>query len=148
MKHYVRRVEQSLRRIQNAPEDTKRRILITASSLSAIIVIFLWIVYINVTIPGSPQTLVKQNPTSTEVLKTQEKPSPSSGKSFFETLGRGAYIVFQDIQGKVTQVWNLGKTYFDTLSRALEPKNQIFIEATSTEYIPPVTDPLPKQILP
>jgi len=154
MKKYAHIAKRGLEKIQNSDKNTKKKFLVISSTILTIFVIALWVVYLNITVPtiGTITTITETPATSTQNLvnnePTQNTETSDKKESFLKTLERGTYIIFNDISSEIKKIISLGKIYVSDISHMLGPKNQIFIEGTSTQYLPQVTDPLPKNKLP
>ncbi|OHA89138.1 MAG: hypothetical protein A2653_02925 [Candidatus Zambryskibacteria bacterium RIFCSPHIGHO2_01_FULL_43_25] len=73
-------------RLREKPEHHRRRV---AYGISALITIFIFVVWLSVHIPGGSAPVVAQAPTETE----------ESSESPFETLSRGVASVYEAIKG-------------------------------------------------
>lgn len=126
MKEAAAKTRGFIRRLQRSDSRTKKRYLYGVSAALMVIVIGLWLAYLNVVLPqAAPE--VTASSTATGVAAT------SSGGSFFGTLGRGFDVVigniggaFGNIGGTVGGAWNKFQTQ-------LQRTNTIQLNATSTQ---------------
>lgn len=93
----ISKTKEFIKDLQGRDEKTKRTYLIAASSVSMIIVILLWIAYLNLTVPPAQTAAVEATTTPTSSIDYLPQPAAapqSSGNSFFGTLGRGLSQVY------------------------------------------------------
>ena len=112
-----------LREIQRAPERKRKFLFTVASAATMVVVVTLWVIYLNLTIPASEEN---QKPAT---AKGEEL---GAGDTFGETLGRG----FSAISGDMAEEWKRAKATADesfrTLRETLERKNQFTFEASTS----------------
>jgi len=114
--------------LQKSDEATKKKWLVVLSILSMMVIIALWLVYLNLTVPKMPP--VGESP------KIEEQKA-----GFFETLKAGFNSVFNQIRDRTKNAFNYFKKKAETeRDIIIEKKEQNFIleepamnTATSTE---------------
>lgn len=114
-----------LREIQRAPEQRRKLLLTVASAATMAVVVTLWVIYLNLTMPASEESIKPATATQ------GEGEEPAAGDTFGKTLGRG----FSAISGDMAEEWKRAKATADeafrTLRETLERKNQFTFEAAS-----------------
>ena len=116
-----------IRRLQRSNEKTKRRYVYGASAALMIIVVALWLFYLNITLP----TAVPEIATSTAV--TDVSANSPAGQSFFGTLGRGAAIVWGEVAKGVGNIGGLVGGAWQGFQKQIQKTNTFELNATSTQ---------------
>ncbi len=86
----IQQVNDFIKRAQSRDEKTKKKYLVIASSVSMVIVIFLWILYLNTSVPAVTDNTASSTAAETSTFNYLPQPSQNENQnSFFQTLGRG-----------------------------------------------------------
>ncbi|MDO8557159.1 MAG: hypothetical protein Q7R98_01715 [Candidatus Jorgensenbacteria bacterium] len=150
-----------IREIQRANDDVKRRWLIILSSAAMIIVIGLWFLYLNVSIPaliqgkpdvsasGATSTMdsahsassgqVNPSETSMSAEQTNSPENASASEendSFFSVISRGAINIWSSFIGKVGLAKGEAGDRIGRLMEFLGQSREFSITATSTQFKP------------
>lgn len=129
------KISQFIRGIQHSDDRRKRRWLIIFSGILMVLVIALWVAYLDITLPQSTEISAVS---STEALA----PSPIQekvGSSFFDTLGVGWGIIWGSIQKNVSYIENMAGTEWLNVKDLFGRTNELNIEkpaASSTAPLP------------
>ncbi|MFA6365000.1 MAG: hypothetical protein WCW78_01225 [Candidatus Paceibacterota bacterium] len=134
-------ISRFIEHLRGEDEETKKWWVAGASTISMIGIVFLWVLYLNLTLPS----ITKPTGTSTipVALTAPKKTSP------FDTFMEGWNVVSKDIRTK----W---KTFSDTTSKGISgigggfnKKNEMIIEGDTTQFTPSTsTESLPPTKLP
>lgn len=133
-----------IREVREKDDKTKKRYLYVASSLTMIVIIGLWVFYLNVTVPAVQSGAVT---TSTTAASPQEQTStfnylptakpPADQNSFFGTFGNGLEKITSGAASGVSGIWNgiagWSVNTWDAISGAFQKKNTFEIQSTQTE---------------
>ncbi len=130
-----------LRELRRAPEPRKRRWLIVSSTLAMLLVLGLWVIYLNLTLPTLPP--VSANATTTEPATTG-----SQGESFFETFGRGLQITAGNLGQKLQDLSQTLNDYFTNLKNQIQKTNNIEIQPPANAFAPNPLENVPTTTLP
>ena len=116
-----------VRRLQRSDDRTKRRYVLSVSTGLMVIIVFLWLVYLNVTMPNLTPTA----PEATSTAAASAAAAPE-GLSFFGTFGRGAAIVWDDLTSGVGNIGNTIGGAWQKFQDQIQRTNTIQLNATST----------------
>lgn len=121
----ISKTKDFIKKLQEKEEKTKRVYLIAASSVSMIVIIALWIAYLNLTIPPAETAGVEASTTPTTTINylPQQTPQPS-GNSFFTTLGRGFSAVYSGAAGGAGNAFGQINDFFSNLGSGLRKELQ------------------------
>jgi hypothetical protein len=125
--HY-RKIKSFVKKIQQSPEPVKKRWLFILSTISMILILTLWFIYLNVSMP----TTVKKNPAAAGSEKT--------GEDFGEIMERGFKKIREDFWGKWSTFMEDFNKILSQLKSQLDTKNEIIIPEKKFEYVPPPID--------
>lgn len=107
-----------IKKIQNEKEEVRKKYLIIFSSLSTILVIFLWVLFLKYTLPTTPPPPNLENvlstTTNTSEAKTilKDKNSNSFFSSLKETFSLGINKIYNDVN-------NFSKEAFSSLENVI-----------------------------
>lgn len=119
-----------VKRLQRSDDKTKRRYVVGFSAGLMAVVIFLWLVYLNLTIPQAvPEATVAATTTTAAAAPASASPA---GPSFFGTLGRGAAIVWEDITKGFGNVGGAVGGAWQGFQKQIQKTNTFELNATST----------------
>lgn len=122
-----------LKTLRRSDEATKKKWVYIVSGISSVFILFLWVAYLNLTLPSLPP------PPDNILPSTSVLPTPSSGSdSFFSVLGRG----FKNITGEIgTGFKNIGDTFgstFKTFTKKIGTLNTYSVTSTPTPSSAPI----------
>ncbi|MFH1161730.1 MAG: hypothetical protein V1696_00400 [Candidatus Jorgensenbacteria bacterium] len=138
------RLRVRLGRIQRAPESSRKRWLTAASVTTMVVVVVLWVVYLNITLPSTAQS---------------ESPPPipekSAGDTFGKTLGRGFSAISDDIAREWERAKEETTQTFRSLRETVERENQFTLggenaaaTSSASSSMPPDLQTVPPVLLP
>ncbi len=121
----ISKAKDFIKELQGKEEKTKRIYLVVASSISMIVIIALWIAYLNLTIPPAETAGGGASTTTTTTINylPQQTPQPS-GNSFFATLGRGFSAVYNGAAGGAGSAFGHIDDFFSNLGSGLRKELQ------------------------
>lgn len=143
------RIQNYILRIRNSDERAKRRFVAIASTISMLIVVLLWVVYLNLTLP----TLA----TPKDATQTTGQESTGSGAvavtpvddSFFGVITRGARVIGGNITRQFTSITESAMNEFSKLGALATKKNEMVITPNPTQFAPTTSsEPIPPTKLP
>lgn len=123
MKGMFLKIGQFIKGIQHSDDRRKKRWLVIFSGILMILVIALWVAYLDITLPQSTEI---PRATSTETIAAP--PSRKEGVSFFDTLGVGWKIVWKSFQKNMSDLGNMAGTEWLNLKGLLDRANEMNIE--------------------
>ena len=145
----MNRLSTYFEKIKNADERTKRRFVAIASSLTMVVVIFLWVVYLNLTLPA----LTKSGDTAgndTSVASSSVGITPAEpDSSFLGILARGLRVIGSGAGRQIEVIKEDAIQQFSKIGAFAAKKNETSITPnaakfepnTSLEAIPPTKLP-------
>jgi len=107
MRETLKKGKLFLRNLRRSDEPTKKKWVYSISGVSSLLILFLWVAYLNVTLPSVPPFLTATSPSATV-------PYTDSSDSFFSVLGRGFKKLSTEIsQGvkTITDAFSTANTY-------------------------------------
>ncbi len=119
-----------IKRLQRADDKTKRRYLYGVSAVLMIVVVFLWLVYLNMTLPQAAPEVATA--TSSATTSFPGASGETKTGSFFGTLGRGFGIVWQDLGSGFQNIGNVIGGAWQDFQNQIQRTNTLQLEATST----------------
>ncbi len=129
MKETLVKTRDFIKRLQRSNDHTKRLYLYGTSAVLMVVVVFLWLVYLNVTLP---QAAPEAAATSSAPMPLAAGGGAKDDTSLFGTLGRGLGIVlgdlgrgFQNIGGTIGRTWQ-------EIQNQIQRTNTLQLEATTT----------------
>ncbi len=128
LKETAGKTREFVKRLQRSDDRTKRRYVLGVSAALMIVIVFLWLTYLNLTLPNLAPAASEA--TSTAIAPAAAAPASSS---FFGIFGRGAAIVWDDL---MNGLGNIGHTIGGTWQKfqdQIQRTNTIQLNATSTE---------------
>lgn len=134
MRGFFLKISQFIKGVQRSDNRVKKRWLVFFSGIAMILVIALWITYLNITLPQSTGI---PTGTSTEIL-AQPTIQKDDGKTFFKTLGLGWNIVWDDIEQNINGIGNTVGNGWTKFKEQLNRTNEMNLQ--NPEIVPP---PLP-----
>lgn len=129
-------MRKKVRELQRADLKAKRRWLLIASVASMVIVVGLWILYLNLTLPtfGTPE---------------EAKQSAPQGESVSGTFMRGLQNISDEFKTQWQKVKGEFQKNFGALEQILGKQNGFSVEQKPEEqYLPPTVEPTPQTHLP
>lgn len=134
--HNYQKARSYVRKLQRADDKTKKRFLVWSSIASVLLIVSLWLIYLNLTMPSLGE------------VNTERKTAISEKVGFFDTLARG----FENIRGDFEERFSGLKTdLYENLSRLkeqIERKNEFSYENKEYEYVPETGEPAAPAELP
>jgi len=130
-----------IKKLQRAPDNVKKRWLIGGSAVFMILILGLWLVYVNKTLP--PLAVI-ENPaqTSFSVPKT-------SSYGFFKILKLGIQNIFNNFKNQWQSFRNTLNQYWNSFKSVFQKTNNFSIQPMPEQkIIPPIQEPLPPTTLP
>lgn len=112
MREILKKGKQFLRNLRRSDEPTKKKWVYSISVISSLLVLFLWVAYLNLTLPSVPP-LVSATSTPAVALRVE------SSDSFFAVLGRGFGKLFMELGAgfkTITDTFSTTNTYSVTPS--------------------------------
>lgn len=141
------RVHNYILRIRNSDERTKRRFVAIASTISMLIVVLLWVVYLNLTLPtlATPKDAT-QATTQDSAISDATAPVDDS---FFGVIARGARTIGGNIVRQFTSIKESAIGEFSKLGEFATKKNEMTITPHQTQFAPSTSsEPIPPTTLP
>lgn len=136
-----------IERIRNSNERTKKRFIIVASTLSMLVVVSLWVVYLNLTIPslgGLAAPILSA--TSSDI--TSES-APAVNDSFFGVIIRGAKVIGGNITQQFVSLKENAVNEFTKIGGLAAKKNESVVVPSNTKFVPNTSlEPIPSTKLP
>jgi len=155
MRDFFLKTKHSVTRLQNADLTTRKRWFVGLSSVSAILLIVLWIMYLNATIPSSYNGNITEGTTTEETAPTTREGAIKSStniskNSFFETMERGLLTVWNKIRAGTDSLLFLFKNLWNGVTEKLRATNSFEIKKQSNDANGAVNilDPIPPAPLP
>lgn len=111
---FLKKFKQKLKKIRRSDEATKRNWLIGSTIVAMIIVITLWVGYLNLTVPDmAPAKSSEETPA--------EKVETSDGEdSIFSVFSRGFRVTFQSASDTINDIKNQFSEIFSKTKKRLE----------------------------
>jgi hypothetical protein len=97
-----KKIGEFIKKIQRSDDQTKKKWLVIFSGTGMLIIIVLWVAYLQITLP---QTTATPESTSTEA-SAPANAGADNGNSFFETLGRGWNNIWSGINNGMNSIGN------------------------------------------
>ncbi|MCL4404321.1 hypothetical protein M1432_03185 [Patescibacteria group bacterium] len=116
-----------IKRLQRSNERTKRRYVYGASAALMVVVVVLWLLYLNITLPTAVPGI------ATSTAETSASETAPTGQSFFGTLGRGAAIVWGEVAKGVGNIGGLVGGAWQGFQKQIQKTNTFEVNATSTQ---------------
>lgn len=121
-----------IKRLQRLSENQKKIRLIIASGVTITIVIVMWVVYLNATLPQMAKLPSDASSTAPTAASDQNSSSTvSSEDGFFSTLGRGFSEIGKDLSAKIGSFTETMSNGFSSLRGQLNKKNEFNFEPNS-----------------
>jgi len=122
-----------VKKLQRAPDGTKKIYVAGASALTVILVIIIWVYFLKTALPNI-------NPLAPEAAENQ-----SREESLWEVFGRGFTKIIDDFSQKFSETKNQLGQSLEELQAQLQKTNEITVEketaATSSTGTSPITEP-------
>jgi hypothetical protein len=140
-----------IKKLQEKDEKTKRVYLVAASSVSMIVIILLWVLYLNFTVPTVGQGNATSTATPTTTIDYIPRPAGNTaGNSFLDTLGRGFSNVSDGLVNGVGDIAGQIGSFVSRLERQIRSgfqKTNTFniqgeVQTTTPTFAPPATTTL------
>lgn len=136
-----------IERLRNSSERKKRQFVAIASSIAMVIVVLLWVVYLNFTLPvlNPPTEATPDFVQGTTNGVTETNPD----NSFFSVLTRGAKVIGGNIERQFLSIKESAMKEFSKIGglttkqneAVVKPNNAKFEPNAALEQIPPTTLP-------
>jgi hypothetical protein len=134
-----------IKKLQEKDEKTKRVYLAVASSVSMIVIVLLWILYLNFTVPMVGQGNATSTAAPTTTIDYIPRPAGNaSGNSFLNTLGRGFSNVSDGLVNGVENLTNQIGSFVSRLEEQIRgefQKTNTFNIQGGTQTITPTFTP-------
>lgn len=148
----MNRLSNYFEKLKSADERTKRRFVAIASSLTMVVVIFLWVVYLNLTLPALTKTRDAGDTTGGDasIASSSVAAAPTEPDSSFlgilarglKVLGNGAGKQIETIkEDAIQQFSKIGTFAAKKNETSITPNTVKFEPNTSLEAIPPTKLP-------
>jgi len=136
-------LKQRLQELQRSDERTKKRYLIVGSVAVMVMVIGLWVVYLNVSLSRGDEevALVAHD----ETLLDEEG---EDSDSFIKVLGRGSKDIIQNLKEQFGQVTGSVSRMLSSFSANLSRANEFSFEGSRAKFVFEERDPIPPTPLP
>ena len=135
----IKGINKKIKELQRAPDNVKTRWFIGATTFSMAIIIGLWVVYLNATLPK----IGKAEAENTDTQKSSKK------ESFFNTFNMGLNAIGEDFKEKFGVLKNQLNQNAGDLKNKLEKNNEFLIEnKNGTDFLPEKRETVPKTPLP
>lgn len=126
LKHY-RKIKAFIKKLQRLPESAKRKWLLAASALSMIVILGLWFLYLNFSLPSIAEEKPKEQPKKDE-----------------EGIGDIMFRGFENLRSDFGERWSAFKgdlsKNLDQLKNQFETRNETIVPEKEFEYVPPPVD--------
>ncbi|KKU91604.1 MAG: hypothetical protein UY23_C0001G0210 [Candidatus Jorgensenbacteria bacterium GW2011_GWA1_48_11] len=130
-----------LRELQRAPDRRKKRWLVISSAAAMLLVLGLWMIYLNMTLPTLPKTTDNApNPAPTS--------SQNQKESFFQIFGRGLEVTFQNLNDKFRTFGSSIGNYLKEFENKIRESNNFSIQAPTSAFRPNDLEKIPTTTLP
>lgn len=116
MQDFIKRINRKLRHIQRSDDQTKKKWLILISSISVVVVIMSWFLYLNLSLPKL------------------ENPEEKSKVSFFTVFGRGLGTTISDIKNQLVRIKGRTVQTFDFVKSQIEKPNEFILEGKREDF--------------
>jgi hypothetical protein len=116
------KIRNFIREIQRSGDATKKRWLVIFSSVGVLIVVVLWVAYLNMTLP---RTTATPETTSTPAVTRTE---PENGLSFFETVGLGWKTIWSDAESGVKSITESVESGWSKFKEQMNRTNDMNLE--------------------
>ncbi len=117
-----------IRRLQRSDDKTKKRYVYGASAALMIVVIGIWLFYLNATLPQAAPAAV----TSTAPVAAAESGAAGTSPSIWSTFGRGFNLVWEDLGGAVGNIGNTVSGAWQEFQKQIQRTNTMQLNATTT----------------
>lgn len=130
---FPEKLEQKVHVLQRADLKTKRRWLVVLSALSMLLVLALWLVYLNLTLPHETGTkAVAGEASSTASLAGEDPAVPPARPPFFTAVSRGLDVLRERISSQVGRMKRDAESAADVVSEQIGKTNTFSVTVTST----------------
>jgi hypothetical protein len=117
-----------IRRLQRSDDKTKKMYVYSASALLMIVIIGLWLFYLNAILPQT----TPPNANSTALVAPAESGAAETSPSIWSTFGRGLNLVWEDLGGAMGNIGNTVSGAWQEFQKQIQRTNTMRLEATST----------------
>ena len=114
-------VQKKIKQIQRADPKIKKRWLFGLSGFSMIIVLVLWLGYLNLSLP--------------KITSSESEKEIKKGESFFSVLGRGFLIIGANVKNQISQIKKETGKAADLLKSQLQKANEFSVESKKDSVI-------------
>lgn len=135
--HSTRPIARWLRNVRRGNDLQKKRWVVSLSGASIVVVFFLWIMYLNLSIP-----------TFQRVEDENEKTKTENQEGIFKTFSRGFASLSNDFTIRLEGFKNGLGINLDSLKKTFESSNEFSLQNSEVFYTPPDIDQIPKTRLP
>jgi hypothetical protein len=120
MRGFFSKIGQFIGGIRRSDDRRKKRWLTIFSGTLMVLIVVLWVVYLNVTLPQIPN-IPEENPPAVPAPKT-------AGPAFFDTLGNGFENVWKSIAENAERVRNTAVEEWLKLKSQMTRTNELNLE--------------------
>lgn len=131
-----------MKNLQRGPDERKKRWLIVSSAIAMLLVLLLWLAYLNLTLPRLSATQVAVS------SSTPPEETGSQKESFLQTFGRGLSVTFGNIANGLTGIKNTLVGYFEELKNQMQKSNNFSLSGVGQNFLPVNPEPVPSTKLP
>ncbi|MCX6788399.1 MAG: hypothetical protein WCO21_01950 [bacterium] len=120
-------------KIRNSDEKIKNRFVAIASAITMIGIIFVWLMYLNITIPS----ISAENKSAEEIPKidfTGQVMNKPVDNSFFGIIKRGFSVMGQNIVGQFSALKNDASDSFSKIKGLASKKNESIIKPDNSAF--------------
>ena len=126
-------IYKKIKNLQRSPDKTKKRWLIGSSVLIMFLIIGVWLIYLNFTLPTLKTTEAKTKPANENFLKIMDR----GFKSIVEEISKGINMINGKLTGSLILV-----------EKNLQNNNQFSFEFDEIQFLPVFIESVPPTPLP
>ena len=135
----MNRLSNYFEKLKNADERTKRRFVAIASGLSMVVVIFLWVVYLNLTLPALTRggTTGDTATSDTSIASPSVEAAPETpDNSFLGILARGLRVIGSGAGKQIETIKEDAIQQFSKIGTFATKKNETSITPNTVKFEP------------
>jgi len=145
-KNAATETKQFIRKLQRSDEKTKKQWFLGTTSVIMVLVLLLWVVYLNLTIPSVAGPVIS---TSTPSLAFKpELKRENVEPSIFETFAKGVSVIGNDLKQKYEVFSEAVTKSLNSLKSKFEKKNSMSIQGANLNFTFQGLDKIPPTPLP
>ncbi|MEK7465616.1 MAG: hypothetical protein AAB631_02465 [Patescibacteria group bacterium] len=119
-----------LKTLRRSNEATKKKWVYVVSGISSVLILFLWVAYLNLTLPVLPPPPGDASPVST--------PSLPSSNSFFSVLGRGFKNIGEEMKAGFKTIGSTFSSTFKTFTQKIGTNHTYSVTSTPPSSSAPI----------